>query len=74
MLDPKAQAAEERAQSARIQAACEAKIDGVMFDLSSSLEIRKEVAWCYLKQLQGQPLSQAEMTMLAYFQAGLLVE
>ena len=74
MLDPKAHAAEERAQSARIRAACEAKIEGVLCDTAASLEIRKDVAGCYLKQLNGEPLSLAEKTMLAYFQAGLLVE
>ena len=73
MLDPKAQAADERAQSARIRAACEAKIEADLCDLATSLDVRKEVARCFMKQLDGQPLSSAEKTMLAHFQAGLLV-
>jgi hypothetical protein len=74
MLDPIAQKKDEIAHAIRIAKACTDRIDGILSDKAVEYEVREQVAKLYIKdmKLRGCKLTDAEMSTLAYFQAGLL--
>jgi hypothetical protein len=74
MLDPKAEAADERMKAKALAAATDAQIEARISDYVVSLDVRKSVANAFRKHLTGKPLSPAEVELLSYYMAGLLVD
>lgn len=73
MMDPQAQKRDEAERAFRVAKACEQRLDTQLEESVMTGDVRKEVASIYVKQLRGEKLNDAEIVMLAYFQAGLLL-